>query len=81
MSEDGMASLNFTEPCHQVVRFVGRTILIEPVDLQVVVVIVRGALEARLKRFNVLWAITDVESMLLASIIWLRHVNFVQGRS
>jgi hypothetical protein len=54
MSEDGMASLNFTKPCHQVVRFVGRTLFIEPVDLQVVVVIVRDALEASLRRFDVL---------------------------
>ena len=54
MSEDGMASLNFTEPCHQVVRFVGRTVFIEPVDLQVVVIIMRDALEASLRRFDVL---------------------------
>jgi hypothetical protein len=54
MSEDGMASFNFTEPCHQVVRFVGRTFVIEPVNLQVVVIIVRDALEASLRRFDVL---------------------------
>ena len=54
MSEDGMASLNFTEPCHQVVRFVGRTVFIEPVDLQVVVIIMRDALESCLRRFDVL---------------------------
>ena len=54
MSEDGMASLNFTEPCHEVVRFVGRTFIIEPVDFQVVVIIVRDALEAGLRRFYVL---------------------------
>ena len=54
MTEDGMASLNFTEPCHHVVRFIGRTILIKPVDLQVVVVIVRDALEPSLRRFDVL---------------------------
>ena len=46
--------VNFTEPCHQVVRFVSRTVLIEPVDLQVVVIIVRNALEASLRRFDVL---------------------------
>ena len=54
MAEDGMAGLNFTEPCHHVVRFVDRAVFIEPVDLQVVVVIVRDALEANLRRFEVL---------------------------
>lgn len=54
VSEDGMAGLNFTKPCHQVVRFVNRTLLIEPVELQVVVIIVRDALEASLRRFDVL---------------------------
>ena len=54
MSDDGTASLNFTEPCHQVVRFVGRTVFIELVELQVVVIIVRDALESCLRRFDVL---------------------------
>jgi hypothetical protein len=49
-----MAGFNFTEPCHHVVRFVGRAVLIEPVDLQVVVIIVRNALEANLRSFDVL---------------------------
>ena len=54
MSEDGMAGLNFTEPCHEVVTFVDRTFIIESVDLQVVVVIVRDALEAGFRRLDVL---------------------------
>jgi hypothetical protein len=54
MSEDGMASINRTEPCHHVVRFVGRTLIIEPVDIQVVVFIVRDTLEANLGCFDVL---------------------------
>ena len=54
MSEDGTASLNFSEPCHHVARFIGRTVLIEPVELQVVVIIVRDALEACFRRFDVL---------------------------
>ena len=51
---DGMALLNFSEPCHHVARFIGRTVLIEPVDFQVVVIIMCDALEASLRRFDVL---------------------------
>ena len=54
MSENGMGLVNFTDPCHQVVRFVDRTVLIEPVELQVVVFIVRDALEASFRSFDVL---------------------------
>jgi hypothetical protein len=54
MSEDGMTSINRTEPCHHVVGFVGRTLIIEPVDIQVVVFIVRDALEANLGCFDAL---------------------------
>ena len=32
ISEDGLAGMNFSEPCHHVVRFVDRTVLIEPVE-------------------------------------------------
>ena len=46
MSEDGVADFNFSEPCHHVVRFVDRAFIIEPMDLQVVVLIVQDALEA-----------------------------------
>ena len=54
MSEDGLAAMNFTKPCHHVVRFVDRTVLIEPVDLQLFVIFMRDALEASLRSFNVL---------------------------
>jgi hypothetical protein len=54
MCGDGMANLNLTKPRHQVVRFVGWTFIIKPVNLQVVVIIVRDALEASLRRFDVL---------------------------
>jgi hypothetical protein len=53
MSQDGLADMNFSEPRHQVVRFVGRAVLIEPVELQVFVVFVRDALEATLRNFDV----------------------------
>jgi hypothetical protein len=50
-----MADLNFSEPCHQVVRFVDRAGLVEPVDLQVVMFVVRrDALEASFRRFDML---------------------------
>ena len=35
MCGDGLSAINFTEPCHQVVRFVYRAVLIEPLDLHV----------------------------------------------
>ena len=54
MSEDGTASLKFTEPCHHVVRFISRTVLTKPVELQVVVIIVRDELEASFRGFDVL---------------------------
>ena len=54
MSENGMTGLNFSEPCHEVVSFVDRTFIIESVDLQVVVLIVRDALEANFRRLDVL---------------------------
>ena len=54
MSEDGLAGINFSKPCHHVVRFVNRAVLIEPMDLHVFVVFVRDALEASLRCFDVL---------------------------
>ena len=54
ISENGMASLNFTEPCHQVVRYVDRAVLIEPVDFQVIALFVRDALEAGFRSCDVL---------------------------
>ena len=54
MCKDGIAGANFNESCQQVVRFVGRSGFIEPVDLHVVVVVVRAALNASLRKFDVL---------------------------
>ena len=54
MSEDRVFVVNFTKPCHHVVRFVARAFIIELVELQVVVVIVRDALEANFRSFDVL---------------------------
>lgn len=55
MCGDGLSAINFTEPCHQVVRFVYRAVLIEPLDLHVFVVFMRDALEASLRSFGELY--------------------------
>jgi hypothetical protein len=54
VSEDGLAGMNLTESRHQVMRFVGREVIIEPVDLQVIVILVRAALETSFRAFDVL---------------------------
>ena len=55
MSENGLAAMNFTEPCHHVVKFVDWVVvLIEPVNLHVFVVFVSDALDASLRNFDVL---------------------------
>ena len=50
--------MNFSEQCHQVVRFVNRVVLIlsfiESVELQVIVVFVMDALEASIRSFDAL---------------------------
>ena len=51
---DGLAGANVTDSCHQVVRFVDRKLFIEPVDLQVFVVVVWATLESSLGKFDVL---------------------------
>ena len=61
MSDDGLPGMNFSEPCHHVVRFVNRTVLIEPVDLHVFVFFVRDALEASLRSFDVLQCISALK--------------------
>ena len=48
MSDDGLAGMNFSEPCHHEVRFVNRAFFIEPVNFHIFVVFVRDALEANL---------------------------------
>ena len=54
MCRDGLAGDNLTDSCHQVVRFVDREAFVEPVDLKVLVVVVRTALDASLRKFDVL---------------------------
>ena len=54
MCKDGIAGANLNESCQQVVRFVGRSVFIEPVELQVFVLVVRATLEAGLRKFDVL---------------------------
>ena len=55
MTDDGFTDQNFSEPCHQIVRFIDRAVLIEPVDLHVLVVFMSdGALKAGLGSFDVL---------------------------
>lgn len=54
MSEHGFTGVNVSEPRHHVVSFVGRALVIKSVDNQVAVVIVRDALEASLRSFDVL---------------------------
>ena len=51
---DGLANMNFKKSRHQVARLVGRSVFIESVDLQVIVVFVRAALKPNLRKFNVL---------------------------
>ena len=52
---DGLADMDLAKSGHQVVRFIGRTGLIESVDLEVVVVIMRPALKTSLRNCDVLW--------------------------
>ena len=54
MCDDGIAAFHFTEPCHHIVRFVDRAVLIEPVDLQLFVVFVHDTLKTSLRSFDML---------------------------
>ena len=49
---DGLAGVKLSESCQQIVRFIGRDAFIEPLDLQVFVLIVRAALDASLGSFD-----------------------------
>jgi hypothetical protein len=51
---DGLADDNFNDTCQQVVRFVGREVFVEPMDLHVFVLVVWAALDASLRKFDVL---------------------------
>jgi len=51
---DRLADVNLTESRQQVVRFIGREAVVEPVDLEVLVIVVRTALKPSLRNWNVL---------------------------
>ena len=52
---DGLALMKFSESRHQVMRCVGRSAFIKPVDLDVIIVFMRTALESSLRNFDVLY--------------------------
>ena len=54
MCGEGLALMKFTESRHQVMRLISRTAFVEPVDLEVSVVIMRATLESSLRNFDVL---------------------------
>jgi hypothetical protein len=76
MSEDGLTALNFTDPCHHVVRFVDWAVLIEPVNLHIFVVFVRDALEASLRSLEVLQC--DNSRQCFVSVDKLLRTYFVR---
>lgn len=51
---DRLSDVKISDSRHQVVKFASRAVFIEPVELQVFVVIVRTTLESSLRNFNVL---------------------------
>ena len=67
MPKDGFADMNLTKPSHQVVRFVGVVVLVDPMDLQVFGMFVRDALEPSLRDFDVLY---DTIAWVNASFTW-----------
>ena len=80
VSGNGLASMDLTESRHQVVGFVGRSVFIEPVDLQVIVIVMRAALETSLRTFDVLLTCVSVCSMLQKSLksYFVRHIEDVR---
>lgn len=73
--EVGIAVMNFIKPCHHVMKFVDRAVLIEPVDLQLFVIFVRGTLEASFSRsFDVLLCYNS--SQCFVSNGWGRKLKF-----
>ena len=54
MCVDGLALMNFSEHRHQVMRLVSRAAFVEPMKLEVRVVIMRATLESSLRNFDVL---------------------------
>ena len=51
---NGLALMIFTKSRHQVMRLISRAAFVEPVDLDVIVVIMRATLESSLRNFDVL---------------------------
>ena len=51
---DRLALMIFSENRHQVMRLIGRAAFVEPVDLEVSVVIMWATLESSLRNFDVL---------------------------
>ena len=51
---DGLARMNLNESRQQVMRFISREGLVEPVELEMIVVFVWDALDSGLRSFNVL---------------------------
>ena len=51
---DGLARMNISESRRQVVRFISREALVEPVDLQMIVFFVWDTFDSSLRSFNVL---------------------------
>ena len=64
LCRDRLADVDLAKSGHQVVRFIGQAGLIESVDLEVVVVIMRPALKTSLRNCDVLWWIITCVSAL-----------------
>ena len=51
---DGRPGAKLADSCQQVVGFIAREFFIEPLNLEVFVIVVRTGLDARLRKFDVL---------------------------
>ena len=65
---DRRAGAKLTDNCQQVMRFVGWEAFIESVDLEVFVIVVRTALKASLRKFDVLQCVNYVSVFCLIII-------------
>ena len=59
-------------------RFVGRKVFVEPVDLQVFVIVVRAALDASLRKFDVLECMSVITLFARVEIDCVRHVDDIR---
>ena len=66
---EGLALMKFTESRHQVMRLISWAAFIEPVDLGVIVVIMRATLESSLGNCNVLQCDKVCEYFVYMAII------------